>query len=348
MTTPQKTAIVLFNLGGPDGPDAVKPFLFNLFNDPSIIRVPQPMRTMLAYLISRRRAPQAREIYAQMGGGSPLLPNTRAQADALQEALRAPGHDARCFIAMRYWHPMTLEAAEAVKAYDPDRIVLLPLYPQYSTTTTASSRRVWDEACRTIGLDKPTQMLCCYPTEGGFVAANAEKVRAALAEASAHGRPRLLLSYHGLPEKIVRTGDPYQWQCERTSEAIVAALGMPGLDWVTCYQSRVGPMKWIGPATEDEVARAGADKVPLVVLPAAFVSEHSETLVEIGEEYRHLAQEKGVPFYARVDTVGTAPAFIRGLADLVRGVLASAPRLCSQDGGRICPARHGGCPHKAA
>ncbi|NNG02814.1 MAG: ferrochelatase [Inquilinus sp.] len=339
----RRIAVVLFNLGGPDGPDSVRPFLFNLFNDESIIRVPRPFRYLLARLISRRRAVEAGKIYAELGGGSPILPNTEAQAAALTAALGDLGQ-VRVFIAMRYWHPMSDAAARAVKAFGPDEVVLLPLYPQFSTTTTGSSLRVWHEAAKSAGLAAPTRTVCCYPGEDGFVDAYAEGIRAALAAASAHGRPRLLLSSHGLPETVVKDGDPYQWQCEQTALAIVERLGIDGLDWLNTYQSRVGPMKWIGPATEDEIRRAGADRVPLVVAPIAFVSEHSETLVELDIEYRELAAEAGVPFYGRVPTVSVAPRFIAGLAAMVRLALAKRRAFCSHEVGRVCPADWRRCP----
>ena len=339
----RRTAVVLFNLGGPDRPEAVRPFLFNLFNDKSIIRLPNPFRVLLASLISRRRAPEASKIYEELGGGSPLLPNTEAQATALQDGLADLG-ETRVFIAMRYWHPMSAETAARVQAFDPHEIVLLPLYPQFSTTTTASSLRVWREACRALGLDKPTRTICCYPWEAGLVAGYAEAIRRAYGAAREHGTPRVLFSSHGLPESVVQDGDPYQWQCERTAAAIVEALAIDGLDWVNCYQSRVGPLKWIGPATDDEICRAGRDKVPLVVVPIAFVSEHSETLVELDIEYRELAEEHEVPYYGRVATVGTDGAFIEGLARLVRNAVSGDRALCSQDGGRLCPSGWSGCP----
>ncbi|HEY0835413.1 MAG TPA: ferrochelatase [Azospirillum sp.] len=350
LTTPTqtRTAVVLFNLGGPDSPDAVRPFLFNLFNDPSIIGAPNPIRYLLAQFISRRREKPAQAIYAELGGKSPLLENTQAQARAL-EAVLTGGElgEVRAFIAMRYWHPMSDEAAKAVKAFDPDRIVLLPLYPQWSTTTTASSLRVWNAAAAAVGLTAPARVVCCYPTEPGFTAAVAELIRPRYDEAAGQGRPRVLFSAHGLPKKIVEKGDPYQWQCERTAEAIVAALGIDGLDWVSCYQSRVGPLEWIGPSTDAEIRRAGQDRVPVVVVPLAFVSEHSETLVEIEVEYRHLAHEAGVPFFARVPTVGTTPAFIDGLARLVRQAAACDRFMCSQSGGRLCLSGFAGCPQRA-
>jgi ferrochelatase len=343
-----KTAVVLFNLGGPDGPDAVQPFLFNLFNDPAIIGIPQPLRWGLATVISRRRAPVAREIYARIGGGSPLLGNTQVQAMALEAALRvAPSMadgDMRCFIAMRYWHPLTDAAARTVREYGPDRIVLLPLYPQFSTTTTGSSLDAWHRAARAVGLDVPTHTICCYPDMDGFVAATAASIRPALVAARAAGTPRVLFSAHGLPKKIVAAGDPYQWQVERTAAAVVERLNETGLDWSTCYQSRVGPLEWIGPATDAEIVRAGRDGRPVVVVPLAFVSEHSETLVELDIEYRHLAETSGVPAYHRVATVDAAQPFIEGLARLVETALQGDPgALADGDGKRLCPSTFGKC-----
>ncbi len=341
-----KTAVVLFNLGGPDRPEAVRPFLFNLFNDPAIIGVPQPMRWALARFISARRAPVARKIYANMGGGSPLLPNTEAQARALQGALDDLGQ-VRVFIAMRYWHPLTEETVAAVAAYGPERMVLLPLYPQYSTTTSGSSIELWQRSAAKAGLTAPATTVCCYPTEPGFVTAAAGLLRPALAEASARGKPRLLFSAHGLPKKIIQRGDPYQWQVEQSAAAVIEALGQADLDWSVCYQSRVGPLEWIGPSTDDEIARAGRDGVPVVLLPIAFVSEHSETLVELDIEYRDLAEQAGVPLYLRVATVGTEDAFIEGLAGLVRDCLAGDLPLCAHGGGRFCPAEWGRCAQRA-
>jgi ferrochelatase len=329
-----KTAIILFNLGGPDRAEAVQPFLFNLFHDPAIIGLPQPMRFLLAKLISGKRAPIAREIYAQMGGGSPILPNTEAQAKALEQRFG----DSKVFIAMRYWHPFVDETARAVKDYAPDKIILLPLYPQFSTTTTRSSLRSWHRAASTVGLNVPTQTICCYPNESGFIAALATRIRTAYAEAQKYGTPRLLLSAHGLPEKIVKAGDPYPQHCEQTVAALRQALAIDHLDAALCYQSRVGPLKWIGPSTDDEIRRAGAEKKPIVIAPIAFVSEHSETLVEIDIEYRHLAKASGVPFYTYTGTVAEDPVFIDGLAGLVRSALQvpQADRIMSCHAGGPC------------
>jgi len=335
-----KTAVILFNLGGPDGPDAVQPFLFNLFNDPAIIRLPQPLRWLVAKLISGRRTPTAQKIYAQMGGRSPILPNTEAQAQALEAAL---GPDFKCFIAMRYWRPRADIQVATVKAWGPDRILLLPLYPQYSTTTTGSSVSEWRHEAKRAGLAVPTVSLCCYPNNPGFVAAVAEQIKAGLDRFGTE-RPRVLFSAHGLPKKIVDAGDPYQAQVEQSVAAVLAELALPDLDWVICYQSRVGPMEWIGPSTEAEVRRAGADGVPLLVVPIAFVSEHSETLVELDIEYRELAHAKGVPAYVRVPTVDADVHFIAGLAEEARRALASNQPVCSGAGGRICSPDRLGCP----
>ncbi len=341
----RRIAVVLFNLGGPDRPEAVRPFLFNLFADPSIIRIPNPFRVLLARFIAARRAKAAQAIYAELGGRSPLLENTQAQAAALEAALNdgATEREARVFIAMRYWHPMSAETAARVRDYAPDLVVLLPLYPQFSTTTTASSLRIWREAAAAAGLEAPTRLVCCYPTQAGFIDASAAVIRPLYEKARAHGRPRVLFSAHGLPKKVVAAGDPYQWQCERTAESIAAALCIDDLDWINCYQSRVGPLAWIGPSTEEEIRRAGRDGVPVLVVPIAFVSEHSETLVEIEVEYRHLAREAGVPWFGRVPAVGTEPAFIDGLARLVGQAAAGRKPVCAQNGGRICPDGFPGC-----
>lgn len=342
------TAVVLYNLGGPDKPEDIRPFLFNLFNDPMIIGAPQPIRWLLAQLISRRRDSTAREIYAHLGGGSPLLANTRAQAGALERVLNADGDETyKCFVAMRYWHPFCDETMDEVIASKPNRIVLLPLYPQFSTTTVGSMMRVWDMAAARKNLTIPVTALCCYPTDSGFVRAVADSVSAAIATLPEGAPYRVLFSAHGLPKKIVEAGDPYQWQVEQSTRAVVARIGHE-FDWINCYQSRVGPLEWIGPATEAEIERAGADGKNIVLVPIAFVSEHSETLVELDIEYREIADHAGVTHYVRTSTVGVEAAFIDGLAELVRGNIASGCALCSGSGERVCPAAWGKCPMSAA
>jgi ferrochelatase len=307
-----KIAVVLFNLGGPDSLAAVQPFLRNLFSDPAIIALPAWLRLPLARFIAARRTPKARKIYAQIGGSSPILGQSESQAAALEAAL-GTDHAWRCFVCMRYWHPLTEEVVQRVRQFAPDRIVLLPLYPQFSNTTTGSSIDAWANA--TGRLNVPTCTVRAYPTDPGFIGASVELVERSLAEAGG-GAKRLLFSAHGLPEKVIRAGDPYQNQVEATAQAIADRIG--GLDWVVCYQSRVGPLKWIGPPTEQEIQRAAQDKVKVVLYPLSFVSEHSETLVELDIDYRRRAEEAGVSGYVRVPTVGTHPLFIGGLADLVR------------------------------
>jgi protoporphyrin/coproporphyrin ferrochelatase len=315
-----RRAVVLMNLGGPDSPRAVRPFLYNLFSDPAIIGLPAPLRRPLAWIIAARRAPIARKIYDQLGGASPLLANTEAQAWALEAEL---GADYRCFIAMRYWHPLTAAAVSGVKAWQPDEIILLPLYPQYSTTTTASSLALWRQEAMRQGLGGKTRAIRSYPAAAGFIAAIAGLVAATLAKADAAGKPlRLLFSAHGLPVKIVAAGDPYPSEIETTAAAVASALARPGLDWLVCYQSRVGPLAWLGPSVEEELRRAGRDGVAVVIAPISFVSEHSETLVELDRDYRRLAENCGVPAYYRVPTVGTDPRFIAALAGLVREAAA--------------------------
>jgi len=335
-----KTAIVLFNLGGPSDPEAVQPFLFNLFNDPAIIGLPNPFRRMLASFISRRRAPKAQAIYAELGGKSPILENTDAQARALENALSGHGQ-VKTFLCMRYWHPMSGDVAAAVKEYAPDHIILLPLYPQFSTTTSGWSFGDWHRAARAIDMATPTTGVCCYPTQQDFIKAHAQLVQTYVTEASRFGAPRVLFSAHGLPEKIIKKGDPYQWQVEETTKAVVKALDLK--DAVNCYQSRVGPMKWIGPSTEHELFRAAADKVPVVLVPIAFVSEHSETLVELDIEYAELAHGKGLDHYYRVPTLSVQAHFIAAMADMCLRLKASKTPA-SHTGRRLCPTSLKQCP----
>ena len=337
----KRVAVVLFNLGGPGGQADVKPFLFNLFNDPAIISLPRIFRTPLARLISSRREKAAQANYAIMGGGSPLLPETEKQAAALEQALAARGMQARCFIAMRYWKPFVEDAARAVEAWEPDEVLLLPLYPQFSTTTTGSSLKAWRRA-----YDEPARAVCCYPEAAGFVEGYADAIRRVADGAT--DPLRLLFSAHGLPEKVIKGGDPYQAQVEATAKAILEWLGPEWTDWEVCYQSRVGPLKWIGPPTDEAIRRAGADGRGVLVAPIAFVSEHVETLVELDHEYALLAKEAGCPVYLRAPAVGVAEARIAALADAVEGALALPGGPQTYGGGRWCDGCWSQCPARAA
>ena len=343
-----KTAVVLFNLGGPDSLAAVRPFLFNLFNDPAIIGLPALPRYLLARLISSRRERKAQGIYAQMGGRSPILPQTETQALALQQALNGDGDgEWRCFVAMRYWHPRAAQTLREVMAWGAERVVLLPLYPQFSTTTSASSLREWRGLAQAAGFAAPTAAICCWPAQSGFIAAMAAETRRKIEAASAHGRPRVLFSAHGLPEKVVRGGDPYVHQVEATVAALVGALGLAGDDYEICYQSRVGPLRWVGPATEACVEAAARAGQPIVMVPVAFVSEHSETLVELDIEYRDLALRHGAPAYLRVPTVQADAGFVAGLAALARIGAQRAGQvqgsIASESGERFCPGEFARC-----
>jgi ferrochelatase len=312
-----RTAVVLMNLGGPDSLEAVQPFLKNLFSDPAIINLPNPFRVLLAKFISNRRANKAMGIYEKLGGKSPLLENTEVQARALEIVLRdrLPDNEVKVFIAMRYWYPFTQDCVQAVQAWKADRVVLLPLYPQYSTTTTASSVNAWEDA-----LGKNAFVQGCYFAEPGFIRAYRDLIQQEIEKTPEDKPIRLLFSAHGIPQKLVDQGDPYQWQVEQTVAAVMAGQSR---DYVICYQSRVGPLKWIGPNIEDEIIRANQDGVGVIVVPISFVSEHSETLVELDMDYRDRAVELGLPYYGRVPTVSDHPEFISGLADLVENRLGA-------------------------
>lgn len=320
MNNMKKTAVIVFNLGGPDRLEAVRPFLFNLFRDPAIIGLPNPLRWSVAQLISRRRAPYAKPLYQSMGGKSPLLEGTERQAQALEKEL---GESFKVFICMRYWHPLAPQVVADVIAWGAERLVLLPLYPQFSTTTTASSFLDWEKESKKAGLSLPTIKIDQYPDNQGLVDAFCELAAPLLIEARKYGPPRLLFSAHGIPKSRIDRGDPYEKQVEQTARSILENLAEQPDSWKVCYQSKVGPLQWLEPAIGDEMERAGRDGVPVVVLPIAFVSEHVETLIELDVEYREKASHCNVPYYGRVQTPGTHPRFIEGLAMEVRNATLS-------------------------
>ena len=352
-----RTAVVLFNLGGPDSPAAIKPFLLNLFRDPAILRVPFFIRPVLAQIIARARVKPATANYDLLGGRSPLLELTERQARALETELADDG-EFRCFIAMRYWHPFASETIRDVQAFAPNRIFLLPLYPHYSTTTTGSSLSDWREEAAKAGLVAEVTTLCCWHSDPAFIAASASILRMHLAELRARCGPllplRILFSAHGLPETIVKRGDPYQMQVERTAAALLSQLRDDGVadedlaETVVCYQSRATPQRWLEPSTDSEIERAGREGFALLVVPIAFVSEHSETLVELDIEYRELASHAGVPFYRRVPTQNDDPSFIAAVANIVRRSLERGTGVCSYPGWPGCPSTFKDCPHVRA
>jgi ferrochelatase len=251
-----------------------------------------------------------------------------------------PGVEFKCFLGMRYWKPFASDAAAQAQAWGATEAILLPLYPQFSSTTTASAMEAWGKASRL-----PTATPCCYPAGAKFAQAHADAILEAWRAGGSPDRPRVLFSAHGLPKRTVDRGDPYQHQVEMTVAAVRPLLPP---EWETriCYQSRVGPLEWIGPATEEEIDAAGRDGVGVIVSPIAFVSEHIETLVELDEEYAERAHECGVPFYLRAPALGARPLFIEALAEVVeRAALRGG--VASETGARICPSAFGFCPMHA-
>lgn len=314
----KRIAVVLCNLGGPDNLESVGPFLFNLFYDKAIIRLPNPLRWVVAKKIAGAREKEAKEIYKLLGGKSPILENTQAQANALEQALNE-GRDAeyKVFIAMRYWKPMTYDTAIEVKRYNPDDIIVLPLYPQYSTTTTQSSLDVWNKAAKKQGLDNiPTHEIQEFHVHPTYIKAHCELVQPIFQDALTKGNTRILFSAHGLPKKIIDAGDSYQEQVVENAKEIIRNLGYNNVDFQVCYQSKVGKLEWIGPSTEEEILEAAEQNLPIIIVPIAFVSEHSETLVELDIEYKELAEKNGLTDYTRIPALGTHPTFIHALKEL--------------------------------
>ena len=328
-----KTAVVLLNLGGPDRPESVKSFLFNLFNDPLIIRLPGFLRTPLAWLISTRRNKEAQAIYSEIGGKSPILEITTAQAEALSTKLAAHGMDNQVFVSMRYWHPMTDEVVQKVKAYNPDHVFLLPLYPQYSTTTSKSSLDIWLKESKKQSLKVPTKYACCYPTNKKLIEAHSQLIQKQILEVK-NKKIRILFSAHSLPVSIIKSGDPYQWQVQQTVLSIMNGIN-GAEDHVLCYQSKVTPVKWLEPSTPDEIKKAVQDDVAIIIVPIAFVSDHSETLVELDIEYKNLAEEMGSKDYYRIEALNINEMFIEGLKDLV--LESQEVRVTKNISAKICP-----------
>ena len=311
-----KKAVILFNLGGPDKLENVEPFLFNLFNDPAILNLPSFFRYPLAKLIANRRSPTAKKIYSELGGSSPILKLTKEQATALELKLNKAdsASEYKCFIVMRCWHPRAENVIKDVINYNPDEIILMPLYPQYSAATSGSSIKEWNDVCLKNNFNVKTSTICCYPTDENFVLAHKNEI---IKKINNLKNFKLIFSAHGLPEKNIKKGDPYQWQVEQSVAKIVKALNIENLDWTLSYQSRVGPLRWIGPSTEDIIIENSKLGKHIVLVPIAFVSEHSETLVELDIEYKELADKNGCKNYLRVPALGTNANYIKAMTDLI-------------------------------
>ena len=240
-----KKAVILFNLGGPDKIENVEPFLFNLFNDPAILNLPTLLRYPLAKLISNRRAPVAKKIYEELGGSSPILKLTKEQSEALETKLNQTETDSeyKCFIVMRCWNPRANDVIKDVQSFNPEEVILMPLYPQYSAATSGSSIKEWKDVCKKNNYKVKTSTICCYPTDQNFINAHTKEIIKKIKDLKNF---KLIFSAHGLPEKNIKKGDPYQWQVEQSVKKIVENLNIENLDWILSYQSRVGPLKWIG------------------------------------------------------------------------------------------------------
>jgi ferrochelatase len=321
-----RAGVLLLNLGGPEKLEDVRPFLFNLFSDPEIIRLPYPwLQRPLAWMISTLRARKSQANYEQIGGGSPLLQITEAQAEALEQRLAEIGQDAKIYIGMRYWHPFTEEAIAQIKRDRIQRLVILPLYPHFSISTSGSSFRVLEEMWN----QDPSLRLIAYTLvpswydHPGYLRAMADLIAEELSKSSHPDAAHIFFSAHGVPQSYVNeAGDPYQQEIEACTRLIMQTLNRPN-NYTLAYQSRVGPVEWLKPYTEDALQELGEQGIQdLLVVPISFVSEHIETLQEIDIEYREVAEEAGIHNFQRVPALNTHPIFIDALAEMVTSALA--------------------------
>jgi ferrochelatase len=329
-----RVGVLLLNLGGPDELEDVRPFLYNLFSDPEIIRLPFSwLQSPLAWLISTLRAKKSQENYRQIGGGSPLRHITQAQAQALQEQLQSQGKDAKVYIGMRYWHPFTEEAIARIKRDAIEQLVILPLYPQFSISTSGSSFRLLEKLWQedpTLNRIEYTVIPSWYQ-QPGYLQAMAQLIAQELDQFPNPDSVHIFFSAHGVPVSYVtEAGDPYQQEIEDCTALIMQTLNRPN-SHTLAYQSRVGPVEWLKPYTEDALQELGAQGVAdLLVVPISFVSEHIETLQEVDIEYRELAEEAGIHNFQRVPALNTHPVFIDSLATLVDEALNAPNRKLSE------------------
>jgi protoporphyrin/coproporphyrin ferrochelatase len=325
-----RLGVLLLNLGGPEKLSDVRPFLFNLFSDPEIIRIPiAALQKPLAWIISTSRAKKSQANYQKIGGGSPLRRITEAQARAIETGLRDRGEDAKVYTGMRYWHPFTADALDEIQRDGIDRLVILPLYPQFSISTSGSSFREIEK----IWKENPKLQPACYTAiadwykEPGYLQAMAQLIAAEIDKCPNPDRAHVFFSAHGVPVSYVEeAGDPYQAEIEDCTKLIMQTLGRSN-EHSLAYQSKVGPIEWLQPYTEDAIVRLAEQEVDeLVVVPISFVSEHIETLEEIDIEYREIAEAAGIHTFNRVPALDTNPVFIETLVDLVLKA-AAAPAL---------------------
>lgn len=325
-----RLGVLLLNLGGPEQLSDVRPFLFNLFSDPEIIRIPiAALQKPLAWIISTSRAKKSQANYEKIGGGSPLRRITDDQARAIETQLRLQGEDAKVYVGMRYWHPFTEDALAEIKRDEIEQLVILPLYPQFSISTSGSSFRLIEKIWRENPQLQPPQytVIADWYKEPGYLQAMTGLIATEIDKCPDPDRAHVFFSAHGVPVSYVQeAGDPYQTEIEDCTKVIMQTLGRSN-DYSLAYQSKVGPIEWLQPYTEDAiVGLAERGITDLVVVPISFVSEHIETLEEIDIEYRELAEEAGIHTFNRVPALDTNPIFIQALVDLVLRA-AAAPSL---------------------
>ena len=310
-----KTAILLLQMGGPDSLDAVEPFLLNLFSDREIIKIgPAFLQPLIARFIVKRRAPKVEENYRQIGGKSPLRTLTEAQAKALEEKL---GAGFRCFVAMRYWHPSTIEALAAIKREGITDVIALSLYPHYSRATTGSSINELMRVLDASGVKFEVTSIDRFYDHPLYIKALAEKIAAGLAGFPDRSGVEILFSAHSLPQSFIDQGDPYLTHIRETVRLVMARF--TDVSHHLAFQSRAGPVKWLEPSTDDMLKQlAGRGCRKLLMVPLSFVSDHIETLHEIDIEYATEARKLGIADFRRTESLNTSPTFIECLADLVR------------------------------
>ena len=329
----KKIGVVLFQLGGPDSLEAIEPFLYNLFCDPDIIDFPfaRIARQPLAKLISTTRAKHVAHHYAEIGGKSPILEFTRRQACALEAELRRE-LDARVVVAMRYWRPFTQEAIAELAAFAPEEVVLLPLYPQYSKTTTGSSINEWNRRFHPNGWNPRTHVVREFYEDAAYLDAVVSAINVSLRDAGDISDCDIVFSAHSVPVAVIERGDPYQRQIERTVDLVWQRGGWPARRHI-CYQSKVGASKWLRPSMHETIQHlAAAGSQHLFVVPISFVSDHVETLHEIDIEHREQAHRLGIKHYRMMPGLNDSPAFIRALAGLVRARIRATDRAAAVAG----------------
>jgi len=316
-----KIAVVLLNLGGPDSLEAVQPFLENLFNDPDIFRL--PFQKSLARFISKKRAPKVQKEYELIGGKSPINEWTEKQRSMLENKLRNSGSDADVLIAMRYWKPLTREVVTKVETGNYEKVIMLPLYPHFSVSTTGSSFNEWKRFYK--GDKSKVVYVDSYQTHPLYLKAINERIEESLLRFPEEARKdiRLVFSAHGTPVSYVKKGDPYSFQIKETIEGVMR-LRNSSHEYHQCFQSKVGPAKWLEPATDtmiEELAAKG--KKHLLIIPISFVSDHVETSFELDIEYRHVADRVGIENYIVMTGLNDSQLFVDALYDLVTKSLSS-------------------------